>query len=1030
MVAEWVARSRWPSASRLQRRRWKPVREIVWLGEPAAERVIVGGKVAPLSRVEPLPRPTRFLPDHQRACERRAATASDNPGPEPARYVAAGSRRGLPAAASRPGDQPAVAVRSSAVDEDGAEASFAGQHETYLNVVGADAVGGRSRVLGVGAGAHARWSTAAGTACRWTARGWPCWSSSSSPPTSRRSSSAPTRSAAAATRSSSTPAGGWARASSAARSPRHYVVRDRAAGLDDRRRGLAEKRRMTVAVAGGTREVDMPRFLRSRPALADEQVARAARLALALEAAMGWPVDLECACRDERLYLLQCRPITTLGRRAHQPKRQPRERGSAYGRSGRPGTPRSRRTNDLSDQGGARDQVERIEAPAPGARQAPAAAQSRHHRLPGRLGAAGGRAAVLGARPDPLPGADHAARLRVHRTSTGRLQPRRRDYGAADPRRTRRRINTYLYSSMAPNIPPEQMEAQGRIAEERISAGRRPAWRALGAGVAAGDPTAPRRLGPSTSPARPAAARGPPRRDRRADRSGSGRSTSCSAFPMLLGMSLFDDFYRDLFGDEDALPGVPAAPGLPEQDRWSRPGALGAQPPGARHAGRAPRPRDAAGGERAGARGDAGRAGVPGGARGFLARTAGAATPGPSAAGLDRGPDAGHQEPEGLRRPAGPRPGGRARRAGERSASAWWPRPARGCRATPGRSSEQFEALLQAAQAANVLSEDHNFWIDFSCTTRCAWSSWSSAGGWPPPGCSTRADDVLLPHPRRDRDDGRALPPLDRRALVAERRAEIERASARSRRPPCSGTPPRGPPPSDPIGRGDLKMFGGGPPPPRTSRACCAATPARPARPRAGAGRPLARRGRPAPPGRRPGDRATAPPWTPLFATAAAVVTDAGGILSHCAVVAREYGIPAVVGTARRRRRSATASGSRWTATRAWCACSKIDRAPQSLLPWGPFIPTAPTPSPVRGGGGEWPSPQPLPSPSTGPLRGANHAYHGAPPCGLPRGIGCADVIRCAGSPCQRERAKGAVTSGEGRAGPWPFEETRLPAGW
>jgi pyruvate,water dikinase len=41
---------------------------------------------------------------------------------------------------------------------------------------------------------------------------------------------------------------------------------------------------------------------------------------------------------------------------------------------------------------------------------------------------------------------------------------------------------------------------------------------------------------------------------------------------------------------------------------------------------------------------------------------------------------------------------------------------------------------------------------------------------------------------------------------------------------------------------------------------------------------------------------ATAPPWTPLFAVAGAVVTDVGGILSHCAVVAREYGIPAVVG--------------------------------------------------------------------------------------------------------------------------------------
>jgi pyruvate,water dikinase len=52
-----------------------------------------------------------------------------------------------------------------------------------------------------------------------------------------------------------------------------------------------------------------------------------------------------------------------------------------------------------------------------------------------------------------------------------------------------------------------------------------------------------------------------------------------------------------------------------------------------------------------------------------------------------------------------------------------------------------------------------------------------------------------------------------------------------------------------------------------------------------------------------PGDilvaETTAPPWTPLFATAAAVVTDVGGVLSHCAVVAREYRIPTVVGTGR-----------------------------------------------------------------------------------------------------------------------------------
>ena len=43
--------------------------------------------------------------------------------------------------------------------------------------------------------------------------------------------------------------------------------------------------------------------------------------------------------------------------------------------------------------------------------------------------------------------------------------------------------------------------------------------------------------------------------------------------------------------------------------------------------------------------------------------------------------------------------------------------------------------------------------------------------------------------------------------------------------------------------------------------------------------------------------RTTAPAWTPLFARAAAVVTDSGTLAAHASIVAREYGIPAVVGT-------------------------------------------------------------------------------------------------------------------------------------
>ncbi|MGQ0606872.1 MAG: PEP/pyruvate-binding domain-containing protein [Chloroflexota bacterium] len=40
----------------------------------------------------------------------------------------------------------------------------------------------------------------------------------------------------------------------------------------------------------------------------------------------------------------------------------------------------------------------------------------------------------------------------------------------------------------------------------------------------------------------------------------------------------------------------------------------------------------------------------------------------------------------------------------------------------------------------------------------------------------------------------------------------------------------------------------------------------------------------------------TAPAWTPLFTRAAAVVTDVGSLASHASIVAREYGIPAIVG--------------------------------------------------------------------------------------------------------------------------------------
>ena len=74
----------------------------------------------------------------------------------------------------------------------------------------------------------------------------------------------------------------------------------------------------------------------------------------------------------------------------------------------------------------------------------------------------------------------------------------------------------------------------------------------------------------------------------------------------------------------------------------------------------------------------------------------------------------------------------------------------------------------------------------------------------------------------------------------------------------------------------------------------------------------------------RPGDVlvavTTTPAWTPLFAMASAVVTDIGGPLSHSSIVAREYGIPAVMaaGSATRRIQTGqiiTVDGSNGTVT-------------------------------------------------------------------------------------------------------------------
>ena len=209
----------------------------------------------------------------------------------------------------------------------------------------------------------------------------------------------------------------------------------------------------------------------------------------------------------------------------------------------------------------------------------------------------------------------------------------------------------------------------------------------------------------------------------------------------------------------------------------------------------------------------------------------------------------------------------------------------------------QFEVLLKAAQEAAVLTEDHDFWIDFRGTYRVRRVLVEFGRRLTDAGVLDSRDDVFYLAVDELRETAAASPPIDRRELVAQRKAAIAHFRTITP-PPALGTqPPDGPPPNDPLGRAMGKFFGG-PPQPPTEPGVLHGNPGSPgtARGIAKVVRSLAEAAK-----LEPGDilvaETTAPPWTPLFATVAAVVTDTGGILSHCAVVAREYGIPAVVGT-------------------------------------------------------------------------------------------------------------------------------------
>src|ERR1700752_2114610 len=276
---------------------------LLWLGDPKSfDAGLVGGKAANLSR---LARMYHRVPDGFSL----PVTVMDEAHPLDLRDEITAAISDLMACHGL--NEFIAAVRSSAVDEDGATASFAGQHETYLNIVGADAIlqavtrcweSARSeraleyrRQQGLSI-AHVQIAV---LVQQLIVSDVSAVVFSANPITGNRDEIMINAS--------------WGLGESIVGgtvTPDTFIVRKSDLAIISRT--IADKQHMTVSTPGGTHEVDVPRFLRNTTSLNDEQVIEMAKLALTLEVTMEQPVDVECADAGGELYLLQCRPITTL----------------------------------------------------------------------------------------------------------------------------------------------------------------------------------------------------------------------------------------------------------------------------------------------------------------------------------------------------------------------------------------------------------------------------------------------------------------------------------------------------------------------------------------------------------------------------------------------------------------------------------------------------------------------------------------------------------------------------------------------
>jgi len=209
------------------------------------------------------------------------------------------------------GGTPAVSVRSSSTMEDLASAAFAGQHETYLNVVGADAVVDRVRSCFV-----SLWGDRAiayrhqqGLDHLLAAMAVVVQEMVQSDVSGVGFSIDPVTGDIGAMIIDANYGLGESVVSGEGEVD-HWTMAK--ADLSVRSVAVARKSRKIVSAATGTAEVKLAGPEASQPCLSDAQVREVGELLRKVETHYQFPQDIEWAYAGVRLHLLQARPITTI----------------------------------------------------------------------------------------------------------------------------------------------------------------------------------------------------------------------------------------------------------------------------------------------------------------------------------------------------------------------------------------------------------------------------------------------------------------------------------------------------------------------------------------------------------------------------------------------------------------------------------------------------------------------------------------------------------------------------------------------